>query len=278
MTGEWHGVVVTAPPDRLETITAWLWDYDLTGLEEGETEVTAYRAEPWDQAELRARLPEAAAIRFFAVPDQDWDAVWKASWTPTPLGDRLLVIPAWWREPVDADRIVIRIDPGRAFGTGTHESTRLAWVTLEACLAPGERAYTWLLDVGTGTGVLALGALLLRPDLQAVTTEADPQAVASLRPNLMASPAAPRFGAVLAAALPLRAGCADLIVANLTAAEHEAVDAGIARAAAPQCTLVLSGFMRGQETAAVGRWAQRRFAETARRVDGDWVALRFDRV
>jgi ribosomal protein L11 methyltransferase len=180
-------------------------------------------------------------------------------------------VPAWL-EPDDPARVVVRIEPGRAFGTGTHETTSLAWTLLERRLTAAPARL--LVEVGTGTGVLALGGLLLAPGLLALGTEIDPQAIPSLRDNLVLNPApAGRFLAVHAARLPVGDAAADLVLANLTAAEHERVDADLARVAAPGGTAILSGLLDDQVGPLRDRWVARG-AEVREHVrDGEWNAL-----
>lgn len=103
-------------------------------------------------------LPEdtSLSISTRAVENEDWLAEWKRNWKPTVTG-RFIVAPAW--QQVNAgERIVIRIDPSMAFGTGTHETTRLCLKAIESNYRAGES----FLDVGTGTGILAIGAALLQ--------------------------------------------------------------------------------------------------------------------
>ena len=90
------------------------------------------------------------------VADEDWLGEWKKSWQPVAVGERFLIAPPWSVIDDARDRIVIRIEPGMAFGTGTHETTRLCLSAIEEYFA-GES----FLDVGTGTGILAIAAAKL---------------------------------------------------------------------------------------------------------------------
>jgi ribosomal protein L11 methyltransferase len=146
------------------------------------------------------------------------------------------VVPSWWTEPVSGDRAVLRLDPGAAFGTGTHVTTALAWELLEESL-PARR----LLDVGAGSGILSLGALLMTPSLRAVATEADPGAARALAGNVDRAGVRDRCHPVRARGVPCPGGTFDLAVANLTLAEHEAVAGALAGAMAPTCRVVVSG-------------------------------------
>ena len=91
------------------------------------------------------------------VNEEDWATAWKKYYFPTKVGERLVVCPSWETySPVEGE-VVLTIDPGMAFGTGTHDTTRLCMQLLEEHVRPGDR----LLDVGTGSGILAVSALLL---------------------------------------------------------------------------------------------------------------------
>src|SRR4029079_18467199 len=98
------------------------------------------------------------------VPDRDWLAEWKRGWQPVEVG-RFIIAPPW--SEISVNRIVIRIEPGMAFGTGTHETTRLCLKAIEKYFRGGS-----FLDVGTGTGILAMAAAKLFPEarIEAVDT------------------------------------------------------------------------------------------------------------
>ena len=161
----WHALEVTVPEPAAEVVAALLWAYPLTGLEEDPAvpgRMTAFSAEPWDETRLAAevqdwvrRVPGADAggvrIRTFTVVEEDWLSTWKAGWRPTPLGERLVAVPAWWEDPLPGERTPVRIDPGRAFGTGTHVSTALAWELLEPCLASPPHGAWWTWERGAGS-------------------------------------------------------------------------------------------------------------------------------
>src|SRR6185295_1619149 len=114
-----------------------------------------------------------------SVPDQDWMQKWKEGFEPVEIGERLVVAPSWKLPGKNERRVVIQIDPGMAFGTGTHETTRL-------CLEAIEREWhgASLLDVGNGTGILAIAAALLAPGSRVAAIDVDPQAIAVARENL----------------------------------------------------------------------------------------------
>lgn len=111
------------------------------------------------------------------VEEKDWAESWKKHWHPTPVTDRLTICPTWEDyQPKSADEIVIRLDPECAFGTGTHETTRLMLIALEALANEMDLAQANLLDVGTGSGILAI-YVALRGCRDVKGVDNDPQAV-----------------------------------------------------------------------------------------------------
>ncbi len=95
-----------------------------------------------------------AKIEILGVDEEEWSTAWKKYYHPIRVGERLVVVPAWEKYDAEPNDIIVRMDPGMAFGTGTHETTRLVCGLIEKYLVPGQR----MLDVGTGSGILAICA------------------------------------------------------------------------------------------------------------------------
>lgn len=137
------------------------WDYVDEALQRqfaGQSRVKFYLADDADgRAELeRIRAALGREIETQTMEDQDWENGWKQYYEPIPVGKRLLVVPEWL-EAEPEGRTVVRLDPGIAFGTGSHATTRMCLEALEGVAAPGKR----VLDLGCGSGILGIAALLL---------------------------------------------------------------------------------------------------------------------
>ena len=172
-----RGFVTQDPEDFQEFLedTTVHWDYieeDLLSLKEGETTVTFYLPENLQGAEMlgaiRAgltRLPGenptldlgSLELKMDTVREEDWSTAWKKYYHPVRVGKRLVICPCWETAQLNPGDVQVTLDPGMAFGTGTHETTRLCMQLLEDYLKPGQT----VLDVGTGSGILAITALLL---------------------------------------------------------------------------------------------------------------------
>jgi ribosomal protein L11 methyltransferase len=121
-----------------------------------------------DLAAVALRLKQDALCAELAIPmmewrlidEEDWSKSWKDHWHPQEIGDRFLINPAWLPMPKTGDRIVLRLDPGSAFGTGAHATTQLCLESLEMRLGEGADQMT-LADIGCGSGILSIGAILL---------------------------------------------------------------------------------------------------------------------
>ena len=214
-----------------------------------------------------------------AVVDRDWLAEWKKSWQPVQVG-RFIVAPPWLiSEPGAADTtargtdtIVIQIEPGMAFGTGTHETTRL-------CLKAIDRYYEGgsFLDVGTGTGVLAIAAAKLRQmhtsqeeqlSIQACDVDADAIQIAG--ENAQRNNVADRIDFHVAT-VDEQTLSADFVCANLTAAVIIELLPLLIGATCGR--LVLSGILDSQEQMVRSRLAELGISEFEVDRDGEWIAI-----
>ncbi len=200
------------------------------------------------------------------VPDADWVRLTQAQFAPIAIG-RLWVVPSW-HEPA-ASSLHIRLDPGIAFGTGSHPTTRLCLAWLERHLAGGER----VLDYGCGSGILSIAAARLGAGL-VVGTDIDPLAVEAARYNALRNEVAARY--TLPAGLPPpEEQRFDVIAANILANPLVLLAPALAARLAPGGTLVLSGILERQATSVIDAYARAGagLALSAWGTEDGWVCL-----
>jgi ribosomal protein L11 methyltransferase len=232
------------------------------------------------KAVRRALLERCGGEVEVGVPETlretDWSEAWKAGLEAVVVSPRLLVRPSFVKATPEPEQAELVIDPGQAFGTGGHASTLLAleWLdTVAPVLAPGAR----ILDVGAGSGILALAALRLGPGT-AVAFDLDPLAAAATRGNAAANGLAGRLEVFTGPLEALRPAPFDLVLANLLKSELLPLAAGIAACTAPGGRAVFSGLLEGQRQAVAEALhaAGLRLLGTRQREDatGDrWVSL-----
>jgi ribosomal protein L11 methyltransferase len=223
----WHLLTVRLAREVEETIGSMLFDLGATGLvtlEESEDQVQlgAYFDGQANAEEIAREieagcarmgiLPKLSGVTLSEIQDQDWMQKWKEGFEPTAIGKRLLVAPSWKLPQDSAGRAVIQIDPGQAFGTGTHETTRLCLEAVESYWRGGS-----LIDVGTGTGILAIAAALLARASRIVAIDVDPLAVEVAKENLAINQVESRIEVFEGQAADFARQGFDVVVANLTA-------------------------------------------------------------
>lgn len=205
------------------------------------------------------------AYRTFTVEDQDWVRATQSQFGPIAIGDRLHIVPSWCEPPRGG--ITIRLDPGLAFGTGSHSTTRLCLEWLLRQLRGGES----VLDYGCGSGVLAIAACKLGASFVA-GTDVDPQALRASRDNAQANNAEALF--VAPAALPARDF--DIVVANILANPLILLAPVISARVRPGGSLALSGILDSQVDAVVIAYSRWFTLAACRRADG-WALLTGER-
>ena len=279
-------LTVGIPEDASEGLTNFVWELGALGVVEeepagGAPRLRAFFAEAADTAILSARVDAYLAAldalgfrggrpsRVAPLVDEDWAEAWRAHFAPFPVGDRLVVAPPW-ETPRPAGREVLTIEPGRAFGTGQHGSTAGCLLLLEAIAASAPPARA--LDLGTGSGILAIAAARLGVGhVRAVDT--DPDAVASAAANVERNGLGRQIRCAVADAATIAIEPFPLVMANLLSAAHRALAARYADLVAADGILVLGGLLDGEADGVAAVVAANGFTGyDARSVEG-WTSL-----
>jgi ribosomal protein L11 methyltransferase len=271
-------VHVDVAPQDAELLALELWELGATGLEERDrstlnapdtsaaalTLVASFATEGDAEAAIAALSPRFAPTLHHVVGD-DWKEAYKAYFKPTRVGARLLIRPSWEPYQASGDEVMLTLDPGAAFGTGTHESTRLVLEALQARLLPGMA----VLDVGCGSGILAIACLLLGAE-RARAIDVDPEAVTVARENARINAVSERLHAD-AAPLQTLDERYPLVLANIESRVLVPLHDALCARVEPGGVLILSGLLAGEREALLAAYGDLEPLET--RAQGEWIAL-----
>lgn len=214
---------------------------------------------------------------FKPFEEVDWVEAWKEHYHPIPVGQRLVIVPVWL-EPPAGGRIPIRIDPGMAFGTGTHPTTQLCLELLDEFDAQRLPPDYRVLDIGCGSGILSSAALKLGAS-GALGVDIDPLAVQAARQNALTNGVSDRLEVGVGSVSELRAGKfaiqqAELVFANILAPIIlRLFAAGLAQLVCAGGILILSGILAEQAEEVVAAAEQQGLRIIEQRQMGDWVAV-----
>jgi ribosomal protein L11 methyltransferase len=261
-------LTVAVPDDASEGLTNFVWELGALGVVEDEQPgarplLRAFFADASDTGSLAARVEQylgglrslgflgGGHLRLAPVADEAWADAWRAHFSPMEVGRSLLVTPPW-HEPADNGRAVITIEPGRAFGTGQHGSTSGCLRLLEDIVGRDRPARA--LDIGTGSGILAIAAVKLGVPC-AVAIDTDPDAVAAAASNAARNGMENRVHTRVADVETFTTAAAPLVVANLLAAAHHRLGARYRTFMASGGALVLGGLLDSERDGVVAALA-----------------------
>ena len=289
---DWQEWVLETHSDRVELLEDWFFsqgalavslednaDEPLLEPGPGETpvwqnvKVTALFAGDVDLEPIRTALPtellaENSRSDITALPDRAWERVWMDEFSPIQMGPRLWICPSW-TEPPDSAAINVYLDPGLAFGTGTHATTAMCLSALDDTIVGGEQ----VVDFGCGSGILAIAALRLGAAF-ALGVDNDPQAITATRDNAERNHIEPDSIEVVLpgnTAISAWTNHSDLVVANILAGPLLVLADELMELMKPGGKLMLTGVLSEQAPELIARYASVNL-EISETQDG-WVLL-----
>jgi ribosomal protein L11 methyltransferase len=292
---QWIEIAVTVIPAEGDAVADVLAAYGHEGVSISRDDI---QPDHWDEGELpepdvvtvraylvaderaeaaRADLDTALSsrgyppARYSIVDDQDWADAWKAYYHTSRVGRRIVIRPVWEDYAAQPDDVVISLDPGMAFGTGTHATTRLCLMSIEDLLVAGDR----VLDLGSGSGILAIGAVMLGA-AHVLAVDIDPMAADISRENAEVNGVAHAITAQAGTlATVLATGQTfDLLLANILARIIiQLCDEGLGEVVRAGGRAIFSGIILEQVEDVKAALDRAGYQVTFVRVEGDWVSI-----
>ncbi len=227
----------------------------------------------WHLSQIQP-IPEPA---YRTIEDQDWMESWKKNYHPIPVGERLIIVPAWLESP-DPGRVAVKIDPGMAFGTGTHPTTQLCLEMIDRYIEPGKP----IIDVGCGSGILSIAALKLGAS-HALCVDVEKASVISTRKNALNNLVNEKIETGLGSVQEIRENKftlhrAPVVAVNIIAPIIlQLFAAGLAELVEKPGKLLLSGILEGQ-SAEIEETAQKNGLNLIDKLQQeDWISLAYEK-
>lgn len=279
---DWIEVRVTVSAEASEAVAHLLIEEGAGGVvEEAPATLAAYFP---DQGDVEARLdrirrsvaglsrfgldPGPARVEWRRVAEESWADAWKEHFHPLKVGRRIVVRPTWREYRPAEGEVVIDLDPGMAFGTGSHPTTALCLRALEDRVTPGCVVY----DVGTGSGILAIAAVKLGAS-RVEACDVDPVAVRVAQANAAQNGVGARVRITRGDWTSLPPGEADLVVANIIADVVIELAAGVHRLGRPGALFIASGVIAHRVDDVVGAFREAGFSAIEIEREGEWAAI-----
>jgi len=298
----WLKVIVETPSEAADEIAGFISTLTGCGVEYAEQpapdsssryeKIIGYIADDSDrvakEAELRSFLNQLSAYLAGSLPsppitlhtefieEEDWNQTWKQHFKPLRITPRLVIKPTWEPYMPSGDEAVIEMDPGMAFGTGHHASTKLALEFIESLFFSERPRPQKVLDVGTGTGILGMACAKFGADC-VVAVDNDPEAVSVAKDNVAQNGLADIM-TVSTQTLEAVTGPFDLIAANITHDILTELASSVSTLLAPGGNLILSGILRGEQLESIrATYEQQNLTLAETKVLTEWGALLFTR-
>ncbi|MBI1804643.1 MAG: 50S ribosomal protein L11 methyltransferase [Ignavibacteriae bacterium] len=272
-------ISISAGEQQREMLIPTMLKVGCEGFQETDTSLLCYLTmDRWDHSKLQSlkhdlrallrTISSNAEVVFREIQDQNWNEQWEKTIRPIEVSNRIVIKPSWAEYNNLNGKIVIQIDPKMSFGTGYHETTRLTLQLLEEYLQPG-----WaVLDVGTGTGVLAIAAIKLGAS-SAIGTDIDEWALENAKENVEANAVQGTVEIVDKPASEFPYSHFDLISANLTLNTNIEMLDDFRNVLRDGGMLLLSGLLRGDRGSMVNELGRKHFEIVGERFENEWVAI-----
>ena len=281
MSKSWTKITITLSKGIEEAVSNYLFELGASGVVNLEQGLEAFFEKTNPETELRGsvlnyinQLSELGfdtancTIELQHVANKDWNAEWKKNFKITPVTENIVIKPSWEPMPDKTPKCLIEIDPGMAFGTGTHETTILMLRLLEKNLG----AKNTVLDIGTGTGILSIAALKLGA-VQATAFDIDPLATEATLENAAKNNVAEKLNVFTGQLSDLGPGTFDLLLANVNKTEILKILPSITSFMHENSRLLLSGLLAIEEKVVIKRLAQQNLLVREILPLGEWVAI-----
>lgn len=231
--------------------------------EENPAEAVSYLTTCFDNEKIAYSIDESICRSV------DWENNWKKYFKPLPIGEKLLIRPTWEDEYDAGGRVVLHLEPGLAFGSGTHDTTRLCLETLEKHVSPGKT----VLDIGCGSGILSVAAMLLGAK-SAVGVDIDAHAVKTAKDNGRENSfGEPELTYLQGNLTDKVSGKFDVVVANIVADVIALLCKDVKSYLAPQGVFIASGIIEMREEQVLEAFAANGLTVTSRCESGGWLCF-----
>ena len=219
---------------------------------------------------LIAKIGWVEDLKTRVIEEREWENAWKEHFDVLHVGSKIVIVPSWRNYSSKSSEVVILLDPGMAFGTGHHPTTRMCLELLESLLQPGMN----MLDVGCGSGILSMASVKLGC-ASAVGLEIDPVAVRSAKDNVVTNRETNRIN-ILAGTLPhpeIQPGSFDIVAANISSNVISELAADLAKSLVPEGIVIVSGIIDERSDDTVKQLKNSGITANRRYSSGDWVTL-----
>ena len=284
MPSSWLQLSLKAPPSALDTISNFLIERGSPGVVIKKGEVQAFFAHPARRSSLKRDIQRflrgirgiypgirEQPLRWGIVRDKNWNNSWRRFFSPQKVGKGLWITPPWVAPPLSPGRKVITIEPAMAFGTGTHPTTRCCLQFLEGVVTSSAQKNITALDVGTGSGILAI-ALAKMGASDVLALDNDPTALKAAQVNLRRN-RVERAVRLSSSGLERVKKSFTVVVANLTAETIIDLASTLQKKVSPKGYLILSGILKPKAGEVLREFSPGPFTLARRTRQKEWVTL-----